>query len=172
MMSSQNFEEIFAEMLRGANHEALHLELRDFYGPPSKTFADWKAGVEYDPADRFAPWVSLVRETAARGVTVRRARIVGTPVSEYTRYLHWTTSMNIGAGERVRWLARRDAADLCLTGADFWVIDGAVVYWNHFSGDSVLTEVERDDREASAKLARSAFEAAWARAIDHSEFKP
>ncbi|MFI0454615.1 DUF6879 family protein [Actinomadura sp. 6N118] len=116
--------------------------------------------------------MSIVRETAARGVTVSRARIVRTPVSEYARYLRWTTSMNIGAGERVRWLARRETAGRCLTGADFWVIDGAVVYWNHFSGDSVLTEVERDDREASAKLARSAFEAAWARGIDHSEFKP
>jgi len=171
-VSSQNFEETFAVMLREAHHEALHLELRDFYGPPSKAFADWKAGIGYDPADRFAAWVSLVRETVARGVTVRRARIVGIPVSEYTRYLHWTTSMNLGAGERVRWLARRDAADLCLTGADFWVIDGTLVYWNHFSGDSILTEVERDARETSTKLARSAFEAAWARGIDHSEFKP
>ncbi|WP_026412225.1 DUF6879 family protein [Actinomadura oligospora] len=172
MVSSQNFEETFAAMLREADREALHLELRDFYGPPSRTFADWKAGVDYDPADRFASWVSLVREAVARGVAVRRARIVGTPVSEYTRYLHWTTSMNIGAGEQVRWLARRDAADLCLTGADFWLIDRSVVYWNHFSGDGVLGEVERDAREASAELARSAFEAAWARGVDHSEFKP
>ncbi|MBT2207875.1 hypothetical protein KLI87_07180 [Actinomadura sp. NEAU-AAG7] len=159
-------------MLREARHEALHLEMRDFYGPPSKTFADWKAGIDYDPAERFAPWVSLVLETVARGVAVRRARIVGTPVSEYTRYLHWTTRMNVGAGESVRWLIRRDAADLCLTGADFWVIDGAIVYWNHFSGEGILNEVERDDRDASARLARSAFEAAWARGVDHSGFQP
>jgi Family of unknown function (DUF6879) len=82
-----SFETIFEGMINLAEVSAVHLETRDFYGPPSQNLAAWKAGVEFDPAERFAGWVALVKDAVARGVSVRRARIVGVPVSEYTAYL-------------------------------------------------------------------------------------
>lgn len=166
-----SFETTFEEMIRSAEVSAVHLEMRDFYGPPSQNLADWKAGVEFDPAERFAGWVALVKDAVSRGVSLRRARIVGTPVSEYSAYLHWSTSMNIGAGESVRWLPRRLASRLCLPGNDFWVIDGRSVYWNHFDGDSVLIDVEVDDGPEAVELAADAFEAVWQRATDHEDFR-
>lgn len=62
-----------------------------------------------------------MRATAARGVKLRRARIVSEPVSEYIRFEHDGTPQNIAAGEDVRWLPRARASALSLPGNDCWV---------------------------------------------------
>ena len=48
----------------------------------------------------------------------------------YIRFEHATTGSNIDAGEQVRWLPRRRAADLLLPGCDCWVFDGRRVLFN------------------------------------------
>jgi hypothetical protein len=61
----------------------------------------------------------LIADTVARGVIVRRARVVSEPVSEYIRWEHYVTHANVTAGEDVRWLPRRRATDIPLPGNDF-----------------------------------------------------
>jgi hypothetical protein len=56
--------------------------------------------------------------------------------------------------------------------SDFWVFDGQVVLWNHFAGDGSWVAEERSDDPALAKLCVSSFEAAWERAIPHTEYEP
>ncbi|MER7655894.1 DUF6879 family protein [Streptomyces albidoflavus] len=166
----------FAELLDEATQSAVHLEMRDVYGVGNEAddFVRWQETGERDtdPASAYwHPWVDLVRRTVARGVAVRRARIVSEPVSAYIRYEHAGTVVNLGAGEDVRWLPRRQASDLALPGNDFWLIDGRVVRWNHFSGDGVSTGGEISQEPAVAKLCADAFGAVWARAVPHRTYK-
>lgn len=104
-------------------------------------------------------------------MTVRRARIVSEPVTEYIRYEHSGTFTNIAAGEEIRWLPRRQASDLALPGTDFWLFDDTWVHWNHFTGDGADAGDEITDDSAAARLCASAFDAVWARAIPHETYR-
>ena len=46
---------------------------------------------------------------------MRRARVVSEPVTDYIRYEHDLTFANVAAGELVRWLPRRNAADIAVS---------------------------------------------------------
>ncbi|GGP36035.1 DUF6879 family protein [Streptomyces melanogenes] len=166
----------FDEVLGRCTRSAVHLEMRDSYAVDNESgrFAQWKSGHRYDPADRaswWRPWHDLIASTVRRGVAVRRARIVSEPVSEYIRFEYDGTFMNVAAGEFVRWLPRRNASDLALPGNDFWVFDGTIVRFGHFTGDGQYTGEEWTDQPAVAKLCVTAFDAVWERAIPHEEFK-
>lgn len=166
----------FDELIAGCTRSAVHLEMRDAYAVDyeSGPFADWKAGVRLDPADRaswWRPWLDLITETVARGVLVRRARIVSEPVSEYIRYEHSGTFTNVAAGEQVRWLPRRQASTIALPANDFWLFDDQWVHWNHFNGDGEWTGEEITDEPAAAKLCTDAFESVWAAATPHDQYK-
>jgi hypothetical protein len=160
------------DLLRAAQRAALHLEMRDTYAGTDLSFTDWLAGRPFDDSDLDAWWHGIIRPLVARRVDVRRARIVSEPVSDYIRYEYETTAAaSIAAGERVRWLPRRQASDLTLPGNDFWLVDDRVVF-NHFSGEGEMTEVEVNSEPAVVKLCAAAFEAVWERAIDHEEYRP
>ena len=166
----------FAELIANCTHSAVHLEMRDHYavGGERDRFEQWRSGHRLDPNDEaswWRPWLDLIRNTVARGVVVRRARIVSEPVSEYIRFEHSFTFTNVAAGEQVRWLPRRQASDLCLPGNDFWLFDGRLVRWNHFTGDGDSAGQEMSDDPAAAKLCADAFEAVWDRAIPHDQYK-
>ncbi|MFD0359617.1 DUF6879 family protein [Streptomyces sp. NPDC127110] len=155
---------------------AVHLEMRDSYAVDYEEgpFADWRRGFRHDPADRdswWRPWLGLIAETVGRGAIVRRARVVSEPVSEYTRFLYDGTFTNVAAGEQVRWLPRRHASNIALPGNDFWLFDGEWVQWNHFAGDGSSVGEEITNDPTSAKLCAQAFDAVWAHAIPHGEYK-
>ncbi|MFI6661527.1 DUF6879 family protein [Streptomyces sp. NPDC050523] len=165
----------FTELLAGATRSAVHLEMRDTYAVDyeSGPFAAWRRGHRLDPADRaswWRPWLDLVEESVARGVVIRRARIVSEPVSEYTRFLHSFTFTNVAAGEEVRWLPRRRASDIALPGNDFWLFDDHTVLWNYFTGDGASAGGEVAVDPAAAKLCAEAFETVWARGIPHDRY--
>jgi hypothetical protein len=159
--------------MRSAVRSAVHLETRDSYTPDDPDWRDWREGRRFDPAQRWRGWFDLIASTVARGVQVRRARIVSEPVSEYIRFEYDVTAVhNIAAGEQVRWLPRRRALDLLVPTNDFWVFDETVVVFNHFddSGNWVCPEQRNDS--ALAKLCASAFEAVWERATPHEDYQP
>ncbi|MFI6053903.1 DUF6879 family protein [Streptomyces violascens] len=159
----------FAELLGRCERSAVHLELRDSYAPTER-FDAWKRGERIDWEDRASwwhPYDQLIADTVARGVVIRRARIVSEPVSEYIRWEHYVTRANVTAGEEVRWLPRRRAAATALPGNDFWLFDGAVLRVHHFSGDGVVVEDEITKDPDLVKLCSAAFEAVWERAVPH-----
>lgn len=170
--SAPGFDELMADCTRSA----VHLEMRDAYGvdDEAEDFANWhRTGRrDTDPASAYwAPWVDLISRTVARGVDVRRARIVSEPVSAYIRFEHGGTSVNVLAGEQVRWLPRRRASDVALPGNDFWLFDERWVHWNHFSGEGAWTADEVTEDPAVAKLCAAAFAAVWERAIPHDQYE-
>ncbi|MEU2558311.1 DUF6879 family protein [Streptomyces longispororuber] len=166
----------FAELLAGCTRSAVHLEMRDQYGVSDEAegFSTWlRTGQrDTDPAsENWAPWVDLISRAVARGVVVRRARIVSEPVTDYIRYEHAGTVVNVHAGEQVRWLTRRRASNLALPGNDFWLFDGRRIRWNHFTGNGRWAGQEISDDERAAKLCSDAFEAVWARAVPHDQYE-
>ncbi|MGV9267676.1 DUF6879 family protein [Kitasatospora sp. NPDC003701] len=165
----------FAELLRSAKESAVHLELRDVYSIENEDegFRAWRAGHRLDPTDRsswWRPWLDLVQEVTANGVSVKRARIVSEPVSEYIRYEHSFTFTNVAGGEKVRWLPRRSASDLLLPGNDFWLFDGQVVQFNIFDGEGRWVHTDQSEDLAVARLCATAFDAVWERGIPHEAF--
>lgn len=164
-----------AELLDSATHSALHLEMRDVYAvaPESAELAMWReTGQRSGPdSEYWRDWVGIVQRTAARGVTVRRARIISEPASEYIQYEYAGTAVNVAAGEQVRWLPRRRASDIALPGNDFWLFDGRIVRFGHFTGDGEVIGHDLTEDPTVVKLCASAFAAVWARAIPHDQYE-
>lgn len=168
----------FKELMEAAQHSAVHLEMRDAYGVGDEAddFNEWKRSGQRDadPTSQYwAPWVDLITRATARGVAVRRARVVSEPITDYIRYEHAGTGVNVHAGERVRWLPRSNAATLLLPGADLWVFDGASVLFNHFTGDGewATPGMELTADPHIVKQCVDAFEAVWDRAIPHDQYE-
>ncbi|MEU1452020.1 DUF6879 family protein [Streptomyces avermitilis] len=168
----------FDALLDAAQRSAVHLEMRDTYGVDDEAddFNEWQRSGkrDVDPGSAYwAPWVDLISRATARGVTVRRARVVSEPVTDYIRYEHAGTPVNIHAGEQVRWLSRRCAVDLLLPGCDLWIFDGAQVLFNHFSGEGGWSDPPLELRSDSSivKQCVDAFESVWERAIPHDQYE-
>jgi hypothetical protein len=163
------------EALRQCRRSALHLEMRDGYMLDDPDYHAWQAGHRLDQTDRsswWRPWLQNIADAVARGVQVRRARIVSEPISDYIRYEYDITFPNIRAGEDVRWLPRRRASDLALPGNDLWLFDGEVLLINHFSGEGDWLDVEHVTDLDVIKFSAEAFEAVWQRAIPHDRYQP
>jgi len=130
----------FAELLSGARRTAVHLEMRDRYGVGDEVEEIERftrtGQITLDPAASFWPqWIGIVKKTLARGVVMRRARIVSEPTIDYIRWEYAVTPLNPDTGEQVRWLPRRLASDIALPGNDFWPIDGCLAVFHTFTGD-------------------------------------
>lgn len=166
----------FAELLADCQRSAVHLEMRDQYAisKEDEEFASWRRGERINWADRsswWSPYYQAITDAVARGVSVRRARIVSEPVTEYIRWEHYVTQGNVEAGELVRWLPRRQASDVALPGNDFWLFDNRLVRLHHFSGVGDLVEHEITEAPEVAELCSAAFEQVWARATPHAEYE-
>ena len=162
----------FDRLFRSVTRSAVHLEMRDDYSGSSRAFAAWRARRPYDRSGPDAAWHALIGSVIQRGGTVRRARIISEPASDYIRFEYEVTpAANLAAGEHVRWLPRPKASDLALPGNDFWLFDGTAVLFNYFSGDGMSAGTELRDEPAVVKLCATAFEAVWERAVPHREYR-
>lgn len=164
----------FDALLASATRSAVHLEMRDLYAvaEEEEELRLWRSGhwTLDDGRKALGEWTDLVKATVARGVTVRRARIVSEPVTDYIRYEHALTSLNLEAGEEVRWLPRRQARGIRLPHTDFWLIDDRVVRFNHFSGDGEALEPEMSEEPQIAATCFFAFAQVWERAVPHEKY--
>lgn len=165
------------DLLTTCETSAVHLEMRDAYMLDDPDFLAWKDGCHLDPADRdswWRPWLDTVAAAVGRGVTVRRARIVSEPVTDYIAWEHEITFTNIAAGEQVRWLPRRQAAPLLVPATDLWIFDGTTVVFNHFSGEGKWADPRMEEVREPAIVAQcvTAFEGVWAKATDHELYRP
>ncbi|MBG0831576.1 hypothetical protein HS041_27975 [Planomonospora sp. ID67723] len=168
-------ERTLEQHLAVCTRSALHLEMRDGYTLNDPDYHAWQAGHRINLDDRtswWRPWLQNITDATARGVQVRRARIVSEPISAYIRYEYDITVPNLRAGEQVRWLPRRRTTGLALPGNDFWLFDEEVLLVHHFSGegDKVSAETVMDPQVVKFHVA--AFEAVWERAISHDHYQP
>ncbi|MGW7517841.1 DUF6879 family protein [Streptomyces sp. NPDC054796] len=164
----------WSQLFSSCRKSACHLEMRDHYAVAEEAadIEKWRAGKwgpEEDAASK-AGWLELMRATAARGVRLRRARIISEPASEYIRFEHEGTPQNIEAGEDVRWLPRTRASGLALPGNDCWIFDSETVLFNHFAGEGGWVGTELSSEPQVAKLCARAFESVWELGVPHDEF--
>ncbi|NUS09828.1 MAG: hypothetical protein HOY69_00200 [Streptomyces sp.] len=163
----------FAELLASAGHSAVHLEMRDVYYSNPR-FEAWQDGTRVDWENRNSWWRPFhqdIADAVARGVQVRRARVVSEPVSDYIRWEHYQTRANVEAGEQVRWLPRHQAWDLLVPGTDLWIFDGQLMRTHHFSGDGEWISKELHHDPAVVDQHAAAFERIWDRATPHDRYE-
>lgn len=104
---------------------------------------------------------------------MRRVRVVSEPVSEYIRYEHAGTVVNVAAGEDVRWLPRDQAVGLLLPVVDGWLFDDEQLLLNHFDGDGrwAARPMELRTEPALVRAYADAVETLWTRAVPHDQYK-
>ncbi|GAB3485468.1 DUF6879 family protein [Nocardiopsis coralliicola] len=162
----------FADLIAETRHTAHHLEMRDAYTPDDPVYRSWQAGIPL-PDPPYPDWFATVRAHCARGVAIRRARIVSEPLSRFARFEYdITAGLNRAAGEEVRWLPRRRAAGIPLPAHDFWLFDGRLLRIHHFDGSGQVIEDELSSDARLIKLCAAAFTAVWQRAVPHEEYRP
>ncbi|MBC3844044.1 hypothetical protein GXW82_39180 [Streptacidiphilus sp. 4-A2] len=164
----------FEKLMDAAERSAVHLEMRDVYevDASDEDFQHWRrTGRRREDPEYWSEWSDLIGRATARGVSVRRARIVSEPVTEYIRFEHAGTDSIIAAGEAVRWTPRRNVSDIALPGNDFWLFDDRVVRFGFFSGDGSYTGEEWTELSAVVRLCTAAFAAVWERGVAHEEYK-
>ena len=166
-------EEFDRLLTSGFERTAVHLETRDAYGTDTELpyLAKWRAG-EHDDLEWLQGWASTLRGHMGAGRTVRRARVVSEPLSDYQRWSHSIAHVMVGAGEDIRWVPRRRVSAVLLPGNDYYLLDDRQVIWLHYAGSGLGVEKVLSDDPAEVELCRTAFEAAWRHAIRHSEYTP
>lgn len=162
----------FAELLAKTTAGAVHLEVHDWHLTSDPGYQAWQAGQREIDTTRFRGYIDLISTAVARGVVVRRVRIVSEPTSDYVQWEHALTGpVNIAAGEKVRWLPRRLTSTLGLPGNPYWVFDDRLVRFSLFGGDGEVHGHQFFDDPNVIKLCMSAFETVWELATPHQEFK-
>ncbi|MEV6773356.1 DUF6879 family protein [Nocardia sp. NPDC051030] len=163
----------FEHLLTDFGCEAIHLETRDAYGTAVELpyMAKWAAG-EPDDLEWLQGWCTTLYGHIAAGRSVRRARIVSEPLSEYQRWSYSIAQPMVDAGEDIRWVPRRLVSSVAIPGNDFYLFDGELAVFLHYAGNGLGTGKTVTNDPADIELCRGAFEAVWKLAIPHRDYKP
>ncbi|NKY26904.1 DUF6879 family protein [Nocardia gamkensis] len=156
-----------------AHRSAFHLETHDDYTSESESesLAAFRADETSDPGGEwFAGWTNHVATTVARGVAVRRARIVTEPHTLYTRYLLALSRHNTAAGEDIRYLARRDADPSDAETEDFWLFDDQAVAFSLFDARGIWVGAALTDEPVIVAHAVAIRDRVWSAAIPFREY--
>jgi hypothetical protein len=163
----------FDRLLRTFERESLHLEMRDAYGTEVELphMAQWAAG-EPDDLAWLEDWCTTLRGHVAAGRSVRRARVVSEPLSDYQRWSYSIADPMVAAGEDIRWVPRRLVSSIALPGNDFYLFDDRLVVFLLYTGAGLNAGMEASTDPADVALCRSAFTAVWNLAIPHRDYRP
>lgn len=163
----------FEQLLTGFKRSAVHLEARDAYGTAVELphMAKWATG-EPDDLAWLQDWCDTLREHVRAGRSVRRARIVSEPLSDYQRWSYSIAQPMVDAGEDIRWIPRRLVSSLALPGNDYYLFDDHLVVFLHYAGNGLAVDRITSTDPADVQLCRSAFQAVWRLAIPHRAYQP
>ena len=163
----------FEELLTSFGREAVHLEMRDAYGTAVELphMAKWERG-EPDDLEWLQGWCATLREHVKAGKSVRRARVVSEPLSNYQRWSYRIADPMVDAGEDIRWVPRRLVSSVALPGNDFYLFDDKLAVFLLYSGNGLSAGMLSSSDPADLRLCRSSFEAVWKLSIPHREYQP
>lgn len=166
-------EDDLTELTGSFGRSMVHLETRDAYGTETELpqMAKWARG-EPDDFAWLKDWCDKIRAHVDAGRTVRRAKIVSEPLSEYQRWAYGVYTPIAEAGEDVRWVPRRSVSTVCLPGNDFYLFDDERVVFLHYAGSGLNNAFTTMTDPAVVELCRTSFEQVWALSIPHREYKP
>jgi hypothetical protein len=168
-ITDNDFEQLLSEFDR----ESIHLETRDAYGTEVELpyMAKWAAG-EPDDLEWLQGWCNTLRRHVKSGKSVRRARVVSEPLSDYQRWSYSIAHPMVEAGEDIRWIPRRLVSSIALPGNDFYLFDDRLVVFLIYAGNGLGVDKVTSTDPHDIQLCRSAFDAVWKRSIPHREYKP
>lgn len=161
-------------LIRGIATSWVHLETRDAYGTETELpqMAKWRRG-EADDGAWYAWYLDVLRGHRAAGRSLRRARVVSEPVSDYQRWSMGLAGFYVGAGEDVRYLARPRLTSALLPGSgDYYVFDDALVFFLHYAGSGTNAACESTEDADTVRNCREAFEAVWQLATPFGDYRP
>jgi hypothetical protein len=119
------------------------LETRDQYNSPAETesFRKFVVG-EPDDLVWFQDWLQMVRDATAAGRLFSRVRVVGVPLSDYSRFGLWGARHTREAGDDIRYLERDRAEAANLPDYDYWLFDSRKLVTMHFGDDDRFVRAE------------------------------
>jgi len=163
----------FDRLLRTFALSSVHLETRDAYGTAVELphMAKWAAG-EPDDLAWLQDWCDMLRLHVTAGRSVRRARIVSEPLSDYQRWSYSIAEPMVAAGEDIRWVPRGLVSSIGIPGNDYYLLDDRLVVFLHYAGNGLAVDRVTSVEPADLELCRTAFEAVWRLSIPHREYKP
>jgi hypothetical protein len=173
LITSEQRDELITTFVE---RDAFHLELKDAYATAVEDgpFAKWLKG-EPDDFTWLQPWQARIRNATQAGKTVRRVRVISEPITDYIKWEHSNTVLNLEVGEDIRWLPRHllpGGIVFPADGNDWWLFDDRLVVIGHFrdngsvQGHEIIT-----DRAVVADCVR-VRDQLWSVAIPHSEYEP
>jgi hypothetical protein len=165
-------DEEFEQLLEaGFEREAVHLETRDAYGTEVQLpyLARWAAG-EPDDLEWLGGWCATLRGHARARRSVRRARIVSEPLSDYQRWSRSIAGPMVQAGEDIRWVPRSRVSSIGMPGNDFYLFDDRLAVFLLYAGNGLAAGKVSSTDPADLRLCRSAFEAVWQLSVPHREY--
>ncbi|WP_280378020.1 DUF6879 family protein [Nocardia wallacei] len=118
------------DLFQRCTGEAFHLEVRDAYAVPAESehFRRFLDGEPDDYVTFQQPWLTLMRDVIAKGVAVRRIRVVSVPHSDYHRWVLVATAPSVEAGEDIRYVPRHVAGEV--PPDDWWMFDDELLAFN------------------------------------------
>lgn len=157
----------FGDLFHTFGHSVFRLEPRESYAGVSyerEPFERWLAGepVEFTEGDE-KPWFDNVRACRAEGKRFERVRVVSVPHSDYTRFALTECTVNIEAGEDIRYLPRHQAPELPVL--DYWLFDSHRMVVLHYDEHDDLTRIEQVTEPEMIVQANYWRDAAWHRAV-------
>jgi hypothetical protein len=164
-------DEAFEKLLTTFEREAIHLETRDAYGTAIELpyMAKWEAG-EPDDLEWLQGWCATLREGVKAGKSVRRARIVSEPLSDYQCWSHSIAQAMVDAGEDIRWAPRKLLSSIAIPGNDFYLFDDRLAVFLMYTGNGLAAGMLVSTEVADVRLCRSSFEAVWKLSLPHGEY--
>lgn len=163
----------FDRLLATFDRELVHLETRDAYGTAVELphMAKWAAG-ETDDLEWLQGWCTVLREAVAAGKSVRRARIISEPLSDYQRWSYSIAQPMVDAGEDIRWVPRKLVSSIAIPGNDFYLIDNLLVVFLTYTGNGLDAGKFTSSDPADIQVCRSSFDAVWKLSVPHREYRP
>jgi hypothetical protein len=134
-----------ADMFEQFRHDAWRLEARDTY-----RVADEQERIQQFMRTGIAPrktiennsWMATIAAAQARGAHMGRVRLVGHPITPYTRFEFAAYCDNVAAGEDVRVVDRAWLDDSWQDAPDFWIFDSKTVFIQNYDHDGTYLGAE------------------------------
>ncbi len=164
-------DEAFDALFHSFAHAAFHLEVQDSYHTPDEAgpFELFLTRQDDDLA-WHQPWLNLVRNVAATGKIIRRARVVTVPHGDYTRWGLTVAPHNIAAGEDIRWLPRHLIDAEVLTTDDYWLFDDNLVVFTVFEPSGRFAGGAATSDPTIVSYCCTVRDRVWEAAIPHGKY--
>lgn len=159
-------------LIGASQHEAFHLELQDSYDSPNEkeVFRNWLEGGPEDDYGWFQGWLSTVRDLTARGVVMRRVRVVTVPHTDYIQWELEVARLNAEAGEQIGYVPRHLVDANRLTTFDWWLLDNRTVTFTVFEPSGQIAGSVATTDQRIAAYCREVRDYAWASAVPYADY--